>query len=256
MRSIGFDKAKTILIILAKRLDITESHLMPGSHREGGFTLVETLVALLITSIIIFVSYTVLGQMLWIHTAQRGALAMQQSARTALDLMTREILSAGFDPLGIVFDGKVDGRPPEPPDEPPSGIPSGDAVSIRIIADLNGDGSIEPVGSRGNEDITYSWVDADNDGVGEIMRQVDLNSDGDFNDISESIVLAEYILMAADCDMDSIPEGIFCFDTSPPGAQNITISFTSRSANWNQRTRKFLFFTLNSELSPRNLNMP
>ena len=239
-----------------KRLDITESHLMPGSHREGGFTLLEALVALLITSIVINISYTVLGQMLWIHTAQRGALAMQQSARTALGLMTREILSAGYDPLGIVFDGKVDGRPPEPPDEPAFGVPSGDAVSIRIIADLNGEGSIEPVGSRGNEDITYRWVDADNDGVGEIMRQVDLNSDGDFNDNSESIVLAEYILKAADCDMDSIPEGVFCFDTPPPGAQNITISFTSRSANRDPTTGKFLFFTLNSEVNPRNLNLP
>ncbi len=239
-----------------KRLDITESHLMPGSSREGGFSFVELLVVVLITSGVIFITYTVLGQMLWIFTAQRGALAMQQSARTALDLMTREILSAGYDPLGIVFDGKVDGRPPEPPAEPPSGVPSGDAESIRIVADINGEGSIEPVGSGGNEDITYRWVDADDDGVGEIMRQVDLNSDGDFNDNSESIVLTEYILKAADCDVDGISEGIFCFDTTPPGTQNITISFTSRTANRDTATKRFLFFTLSSEVAPRNLNLP
>ncbi len=239
-----------------KRLDITESHLMPGSHREGGFTLVEILVVIVITTVVIFITYTVLGQMLWINTAQKEALAMQQSARTALDLMTREILSAGYDPLGIVFDGKVDGRPPEPPAEPPSGVPSGDAESIRIVADINGEGSIEPVGSGGNEDITYRWVDADGDGVGEIMRQVDLNSDGDFDDANESFVLTEFILMAADCDGDATPEAIFCFDTPPPDAQNVTISFTTRAANRDPSNNEFRTFTLRSEVAPRNLNLP
>jgi len=250
MRSIGFDKAKTM-----KRLDITENHLMPGSHREGGFTLVELLVVLLITTVVIFITYTVLGQMRWIYIAQRDALAMQQSARTALDLMTQEILSAGYDPLGIIFDGKVDGLTPEPPNEPTNGIPSGDAVSIRIVADINGDGSIEPVGSGGNEDITYSWVDADADEVGEIMRQVDLNSDGDFDDANESFVLTEFIRKAAACPGDATP-AIFCFEPLPPNAQKVTISFTTRAANRDPSNNEFRTFTLRSEVAPRNLNLP
>ncbi|MBI4737370.1 MAG: prepilin-type N-terminal cleavage/methylation domain-containing protein [candidate division NC10 bacterium] len=71
-------------------------------QRSGGFTLIETLIAAALFSVVItgvYVLYTTMQS-----TLSRGALKtdLQQNARVGLDRMVQEIRMAGYDPSGAI----------------------------------------------------------------------------------------------------------------------------------------------------------
>lgn len=112
-------------------------------HRIDGFTMVELLVTIAILgTVMIVASQIMLGSSrMESRTSQRASL--QAAARQTLALMATEIRQAGADPsspqVGIV------------------GIVSADSVSIRVRADINGNGTIQT--TEPSEDVTYSWND-------------------------------------------------------------------------------------------------
>ncbi len=74
----------------------------PSGQRIGGFTLVETLIAAALFSVVItgvYVLYTTMQ-----NTLSRGELksGLQQNARVGLDRMIQEIRMAGYDPSGAI----------------------------------------------------------------------------------------------------------------------------------------------------------
>ena len=114
-------------------------------------SLVEVLVAMTITVVVIGGIYALLIQSQRTSVGQSYVAEMQQNARIALDLMTREIIMAGYDPTNP--DHLVLRMPP---------VLNPSSTSIRVLADLNQDGDTNDT----NENIFYQW----NSSTGEITR--------------------------------------------------------------------------------------
>lgn len=69
--------------------------------QDGGFTLVEMMIALAIGAIIMTAVMTSFVSQQRSYIAQDDAVEMQQNARVAMEMMSHDIRSAGFDPNGL-----------------------------------------------------------------------------------------------------------------------------------------------------------
>lgn len=87
--------------------DKTMSQPNPNILRGGrsGYSMVELLVAITITLIIMGGVYGVMIHNQLIYETETNVADMQQNARIAFDLMSREIRMAGADPAGRAFSG-------------------------------------------------------------------------------------------------------------------------------------------------------
>lgn len=116
---------------------------IPNSNE--GFTLIELMVALAITSILLAGIYTTYITQLKSHLTQQLLVEMQQSLRGSMQLMEREIRMAGYDPEQTAG----------------AGITTMLATSFRFTMDLNGDGDLTdptttpPNKPDPNEDVRY-----------------------------------------------------------------------------------------------------
>lgn len=70
-----------------------------STTRQKGFSLLELMVALAIASVLMAAISTFYHNQLKTHVTQQELLDMQQDARGAMYMMTREIRMAGYDPL-------------------------------------------------------------------------------------------------------------------------------------------------------------
>ena len=114
-----------------------------------GMTLVELLIAMTMAIIVIGGIYVLLVQTNRASVGQSYAAEMQQNARIALELMTREILMAGYDPTNP--DYLVLRIPPVL--EPSSTVADPSSTQIRVLADLNQDGDALDA----DENVFYEW---------------------------------------------------------------------------------------------------
>jgi type IV pilus assembly protein PilW len=113
-------------------------------NKESGFTLVELLIAMTIGLIILAALSSTFLMQRKIYDVQEQIVEMVQTARAAMDMMTREIRIAGYNPANVSFDG----------------IPhNANSSTIDVYADLNGNGSIDTT-SGTYEHITYSYDSA------------------------------------------------------------------------------------------------
>lgn len=106
---------------------------IPNSNK--GFSLIEMMVALAVTSILLAGIYTTYMMQLKSHLTQQLVVEMQQSMRGSMQLMEREIRMAGYDPANAG-----------------AGIVIMQANQFRFTMDLDGDGNITGT----NEDVRYS----------------------------------------------------------------------------------------------------
>jgi type IV pilus assembly protein PilW len=121
-------------------MEIRENY--PGTQCWG-YSLVELLVAMAITLVVMAGVYKVYVTQQDSYLLQEQVAEMQQNARTAKYIMTREIRMAGYNPTGLAATGFV----------------SAYNDSIRFTLDITGeDGTITVPG----DDITYS-VSADDE---------------------------------------------------------------------------------------------
>lgn len=104
-------------------------------NNERGFTLIEMLISMAIGLIIIIALSSTFLLQRDAYDDQEQIAEMVQNARAAMDMMTREIRMAGYNPAGASFDG----------------IPY-NAGQLQIRADLDGDGNI-----TGQENIIYIY---------------------------------------------------------------------------------------------------
>jgi len=109
--------------------------------RIGGFTLLELLISLAIGMIVLGAIYTVFTMQNKHFTSQEQIAEMQQIARTTMDVMTREITMAGYDPNN----------------DSNAGITAATATSLAFTANLD---SSNKVTTDPNENVTYAFDSA------------------------------------------------------------------------------------------------
>jgi type IV pilus assembly protein PilW len=107
-----------------------------GRWKTSGFTVVETLLALTIGGLITGSLIQLCITQPQLSEAQDTRRDMVQNARVALEVMTRELRMAGYNPTGANFDG-VTYAP----------------TQLHLRADLNGDGATDGP----DEDIRYTY---------------------------------------------------------------------------------------------------
>jgi type IV pilus assembly protein PilW len=139
-------------------------------RNKSGFTMVELLVALCLSSIVAMAIYKSFGAQQKVYNVQDQSVEMQQNVRIALDLMVKEIRMAGCDPLGS--SGAT--------------IVSATSNSLNFTLDITGgeadsidndfDGTVDEAGERSdgdcndtNENITYALF-TDTDGIPSLGR--------------------------------------------------------------------------------------
>ncbi len=108
-------------------------------NKECGFTLVELLIAMTIGLIIMAALSSTFFMQRKIYDVQDQVVEMVQNVRAAMDIMTREIRMAGYDPTGLAG----------------AGIVSVATDKIYITMDLNADGVLDD----SDEHIVYDIYD-------------------------------------------------------------------------------------------------
>lgn len=107
--------------------------------KAKGFTLTELMVVVAISLSVLAAVTTSFMSQTRIYNAQEQINEMQQNARGALDVLTRELRMAGYNPNGGSFDGITYST-----------------SQLMIQADLDGNGAIS-TSSTANERITYAY---------------------------------------------------------------------------------------------------
>ena len=105
---------------------------------NDGFSVVELVLALAVMVVVMVGIISLFSSLNRNYTTQNAAAAVQQVARTGIDIMTRNIRMAGFNPQSTN----------------PIGIVEASANKIRFHCDLDGSGLIEPDADP-REDIAY-----------------------------------------------------------------------------------------------------
>ena len=112
-------------------------------NKESGFTLVELLIAMTIGLIILAALSSTFLMQRKAYDVQEQIVEMVQNSRAAMDIMSREIRMAGYDPTGLAG----------------STIVSTTSNSINFTLDITDDAETGPPDgdtSDANENITYS----------------------------------------------------------------------------------------------------
>ena len=152
-------------------------------HRQGGFTLVELMVGMVVASIVavgVFATYRTTTQTV---LTQRQVADIQQQMRGSQFVMEREIRAAGYDPEGVgtvaaplgIQDIRRYSREAEPNPVGPAQLDPNGSPTLTINFDLNADGVAEQ--------STYLVYDIDNNGIWDLAR----NSGAGFELLAESV---------------------------------------------------------------------
>ena len=185
------------------------------------FTLVELMVSMGIGMVILAAVTTTFMSQTRIYNAQEQINEMQQNARGALDILSRELKMAGYKPNGGGFNGVTYST-----------------TQLRVQADLNSDGAIS-TSSTANEQITYAFDNANQ----QITRAVGSGS---------AQILAEHISAFTFNYLDSAGAAT----TVSANIRQVTISITAKTAkpdpnytsNGGYRT-----YTTSATITPGNL---
>ena len=195
---------------------------MTDKRFEKGFTLVELLIAM-VPSLIVLGAVT---STFIIHShgyeQQMQVVEMQQNVRAGIQMMTTELMMAGYDPAGTAATGIVLAEP----------------GSVRFTMDLNCDGDV----SDSNEDVTYALDETDR----QLTRKATATDTA--TPLAENIQGLLFTYYDGNNNTTSVVGNI----------RRITIELTAKtsrpdasySANSGYRTR-----TLISDISPRNLGL-
>lgn len=126
-------------------VQISKLHVARCTSRRG-FTIIELLVSMLLTSIIMGAIYSVYRVQTHSAKVQGSRLEAQEYARSVLDMMVREIRNAGYFPTGTACSSPAN----------TSGIVAADAQSFQFVYDFDANGDcLGP-----DENITYAFSTA------------------------------------------------------------------------------------------------
>ncbi len=167
------------------------------THKKG-FSLIELMTALALTSIVLVGIYTMYFTQTKSHATQQVVVDMQQGIRMAMFLMEKEIRMAGYDP--------TDSNVPQ--------ITSAQRASITFTMDITG-GETDGDDNDGDGDSDGLDLDQDNDGIdNDLDGLVDEDDesdetrygDGDVEDALEKITYT----LSNDADGDGMADSLDC----------------------------------------------
>ena len=149
-----------------------------ASQTDGGFTLIETLIALAVSSIVLITLGNFFISTNRTNTIQEKVAGTQQSVRAGLEIMARDIRMAGLDPTGGAGSAGFVNN---------GGGDETDADSIAIVYDHNGDGTNEI-------DVCYRYDSTDEkiefrNGTGSTFQP--LTEEGSISSMSFNYTLAD-----------------------------------------------------------------
>ena len=193
---------------------------------QRGITLTELLIALVLGLFTIGAVYSVHLNQVRKQIVQEDVLAMQQTARAALDMMAGEIRMAGYDPMGVNRDA----------------VSSNDfyglgahPTELHVRADLNGNGVL----TDSKESIVYSYDDS----TSTLRRKVGRGG---------RQPMAEHIESFTFSYRDSLGH----LTTHMPSIRAVDVRVTARTAHADSQypeNEGYRTFTLRSRIVPRNL---
>lgn len=192
--------------------------------REG-FTLIEMVVALGLSLVTVSAVYTLYVSELRAQLVREDMLEMHQQARVVMDVVSREILMAGYDPRGVNIDVDLSNDF--------LGI-TYDPGRLMIKADLNGNGLI----ADPNESITFIY-----DSLTHSLRRNTGGGNQPFGENIESF-LVEYFDHGGNPTIDS------------RSIRQVKIAVTARTEDPDLKyvpNGGYRTVTLESRLTPRNL---
>ena len=141
-----------------------------ASHTpQEGFTLVELLISILLTSIIMGAIYSVYRVQTHSAKVQEMRQEAQEYARSVMDIMVREIRNAGYNPASASSTTCTGTIVPGAP-----GVITATATSFRFTYDFQdpGGGAPNSLCNDTNEDITYDFATTGcPSGFGNVTRQ-------------------------------------------------------------------------------------
>jgi type IV pilus assembly protein PilW len=186
--------------------------------KNSGFSLIELMVAMGIGMVVLAAVTTTFMSQTRFYSAQEQINQMEQNARGALDLITRELKMAGYEPAGGPFDG-VTYSPSQ----------------LLIQADLDSSGAIS-TSSSANEQITYAY-DSTNQ---RITRKVGTGA---------AEVLAENITAFTFSYLDSSG----AVTTTSASIRQVRIDITARTASPDPNYGGYQTYQVSATITPPNL---
>ena len=191
---------------------------------EQGFTFVEVLIAMAIGGLLLGAVISTFVMQSKSYDVQEQMTEVVQTARAAMDMISREVRMAGYDPVGAGFDG----------------IPYHGA-QLQLLADLRGANSTDPPDgdtNDPNENIIYAY-DAGN-------LQIDRNTGGGNQPFAENIEAFTFAYL----------DGDGCPTTTTADIRQIRVTITARTAKPDAEYSAhggYRTFTLASLMTPVNL---
>ena len=188
-----------------------------SAHTTRGFTLIEILIATAIGSLVLAAIVVTFVTQRKSYDLQEQMAEMTQNARIGVEMLSREVRMAGYDPTGVNFDA----------------IPY-DTTKLQVQADLNGDGDADDT----DETITY-FYDAT---ALQIIRQ----ANGSQQPLVENITAFTFNYL----DRAGNPV------TTSAEVYQIQITITARTAAFDPHypnNNGYRTYTLTSLITPRNL---
>lgn len=196
-------------------------------NKERGFSLIELLIAMTLGLIVLGAMSSVFLTQRQTYDAQEQITDMVQTARAAMDMMSREIRMAGYNPANASFNGITQ-----------------DSSQLQIAADINGDGNIINIDESydSNEHIVYEYYDQESVYPCQIKRKT---GNGEFQPFAENIESFTFEYLGSDGNSTITTENI----------RQIRITITARTSKIDRALDDYRRYTLISLVTPRNLGL-
>lgn len=227
-----------------------------------GFTLIELLISMIVGLIVLGAVYSIFTIQNKQLNNQDQIVEMQQNARIAMNMMSKEIMMAGY---GRTTFAKCQGTTTAS-NAPCVGITAANADSISFAMDLNTDGDYDDP----NENVSY-FLDTSGS-VPVLKRSPSTSASG--QPVVENVTSLSFTYLdeaGASCTSlnSGEPKGnSSCTGSGTPyacctgsttgtcnGIRTIQISITTRTAKIDPELGSYRTFTLTSYVTPRNLGL-
>ena len=225
------------------RTDKTE--ILNCKNQFKGFTLIELMIAMAVGLVLLAAVYSVFILQNKELNKQEQIAVMQDNARMAMDMMTREIMMAGYagyNSTSIL--PRCEGTT-TPTNAPCVGITAANANTISFAMDVNDDsnsGSADGDRDDANENITYDLYTSG--GVQVLGRKSSTTAN------RQPVV--EYVSALV---FSYLPATGTTPTTNLANIRRIQISVTTKTASIDLNTGNYLYYNLVSIVTPRNLQL-